>query len=87
MSVAKIEFPEHRENDRVKMGGLLDPRMGTVDRNFKCQSCGENMTDCPGHFGHIELSKPVYHAGLFSENMFLFSCNIYVLVLFFFVVL
>jgi DNA-directed RNA polymerase II subunit RPB1 len=65
MSVAKIEYPEHRENDRVKPGGLLDARMGTVDRNFKCQTCGENMTDCPGHFGHIELSKPVYHAGKF----------------------
>lgn len=37
--------------------------MGTIDRNFKCQTCGENMTECPGHFAHIELSKPVYHPG------------------------
>ena len=22
------------------------------------------QADCPGHFGHIELAKPVYHAGL-----------------------
>ncbi|KAJ3216817.1 DNA-directed RNA polymerase II subunit rpb1 [Dinochytrium kinnereticum] len=63
MSVVKIEFPEHRENDKVKPHGLLDARMGTVDRNFKCQTCGENMTDCPGHFGHIELAKPVFHGG------------------------
>lgn len=21
------------------------------------------MTDCPGHFGHIELAKPVFHPG------------------------
>ncbi|KAI8611776.1 hypothetical protein BC830DRAFT_1049601, partial [Chytriomyces sp. MP71] len=34
MSVAHIEYPEIRENDKIKPGGLLDPRMGTVDRNF-----------------------------------------------------
>lgn len=22
------------------------------------------MVDCPGHFGHIELARPVYHVGL-----------------------
>ena len=22
------------------------------------------QTDCPGHFGHVELARPVYHAGL-----------------------
>ncbi|KAJ3308936.1 DNA-directed RNA polymerase II subunit rpb1, partial [Blyttiomyces sp. JEL0837] len=74
MSVAKIEFPEHRENDRVKPGGLLDPRMGTVDRNFKCQTCGENMTDCPGHFGHIELAKPVYHGSFLKKIKKVLEC-------------
>ncbi|OAJ40276.1 hypothetical protein BDEG_24031 [Batrachochytrium dendrobatidis JEL423] len=63
MSVAKIEHFELMDNDRPKLGGLLDPRLGTIDRNFKCQTCGENMTDCPGHFGHIELAKPVFHQG------------------------
>ncbi|KAI9348768.1 DNA-directed RNA polymerase II largest subunit [Zopfochytrium polystomum] len=74
MSVAKIEYPEHRENDRVKPGGLLDARMGTVDRNFKCQTCGENMTDCPGHFGHIELAKPVYHPGFIKKIKKILEC-------------
>ncbi|KAJ3271822.1 DNA-directed RNA polymerase II subunit rpb1 [Terramyces sp. JEL0728] len=67
MSVALIEFPETMENDKPKHGGLLDPRMGTIDRNFKCQTCGESMTDCPGHFGHIEFAKPVYHAGYLKK--------------------
>ncbi|KAJ3190857.1 DNA-directed RNA polymerase II subunit rpb1 [Irineochytrium annulatum] len=58
MSVVKIEHPEHRVNDKIKEGGLLDARMGTIDRTFKCQTCGENMTDCPGHFGSIELVTP-----------------------------
>lgn len=35
--------------------------MGTTDREYKCRTCGEDMTDCPGHFGHLELAKPVRH--------------------------
>ncbi|KAI8912631.1 DNA-directed RNA polymerase II largest subunit [Gorgonomyces haynaldii] len=74
MSVAKIEFHETMENDRPKTGGLLDPRMGTIDRNFKCLTCGENMTDCPGHFGHIELSRPVFHAGFIKKIKKILEC-------------
>ncbi|ELU39216.1 RNA polymerase rpb1 domain-containing protein [Rhizoctonia solani AG-1 IA] len=62
-SVCKIEFPEVLEEGtgKVKTAGLMDPRLGTVDRNFKCQTCGEGMAECPGHFGHIELARPVFH--------------------------
>lgn len=63
MSVAKIEYPEAMENDSIKVGGVMDPRLGTIDRNFKCATCGEGMTECSGHFGHIELAKPVFHVG------------------------
>ncbi|KAH0590072.1 DNA-directed RNA polymerase II subunit rpb1 [Termitomyces sp. J132] len=65
VSVAKIEHPEVMDETthRPKMGGLMDPRMGTIDRNFKCQTCGEGMSECPGHFGHIELARPVFHPG------------------------
>jgi hypothetical protein len=51
---------------KPKLGGLMDPRMGTIDRNFKCQTCGEGMSECPGHFGHIELARPVFHPGIFN---------------------
>jgi len=65
ISVAKIEHPEVMDEatHKPKMGGLMDPRMGTIDRNFKCQTCGEGMSECPGHFGHIELARPVFHPG------------------------
>jgi DNA-directed RNA polymerase II subunit RPB1 len=68
MSVAKIEFPELYDEgtQKPRVGGLLDPRMGTIDRNYKCQTCGESMSECPGHFAHIELAKPVYHIGMFT---------------------
>jgi DNA-directed RNA polymerase II subunit RPB1 len=70
MSVAKIEYPELYDEgtQKPRVGGLLDPRMGTIDRNYKCQTCGESMAECPGHFAHIELAKPVYHIGMFYRN-------------------
>lgn len=66
MSVAKIEYAEliDEGTKRPKIGGLHDPRMGTINRNFKCQTCSEGMAECPGHFGHIELAKPVYLNGM-----------------------
>lgn len=63
MSVAKIEHPEIMENGHPKLGGLNDPRLGTNDRNYKCATCAGNMSECPGHFGHMELARPMYHIG------------------------
>ena len=77
-SVAKIEHPEVMDETthKPKLGGLMDPRMGTIDRNFKCQTCGEGMSECPGHFGHIELARPVFHPGayeFFLSNLILLT--------------
>ncbi len=57
---------------KPKTGGLMDPRLGTIDRNFKCQTCGEGMSECPGHFGHIELARPVFHPGEIIPSVYLF---------------
>lgn len=70
MSVAKIEYPETFEMGGTtasgalpKVGGLLDMRLGTADRAYRCATCGSSMFDCPGHFGHIELARPILHVG------------------------
>ena len=69
ISVAKIEYPETMDQTTKKPreGGLNDPRLGSIDRNFRCQTCGEDMAECPGHFGHIELAKPVFHIGFIAK--------------------
>ena len=33
----------------------------------RCQTCAGNMTECPGHFGHIDLAKPVFHPGFMTK--------------------
>ncbi|OSX68017.1 hypothetical protein POSPLADRAFT_1177028 [Postia placenta MAD-698-R-SB12] len=75
-SVAKIEFAEVMDETthKPKVGGLMDPRMGTIDRNFKCQTCGEGMSECPGHFGHIELARPVFHPGFIVKVKKILEC-------------
>ncbi|CCD22371.1 DNA-directed RNA polymerase II subunit RPB1 NDAI_0A02130 [Naumovozyma dairenensis CBS 421] len=69
ISVAKIRFPETMDETqtRAKIGGLNDPRLGSIDRNLKCQTCQEGMNECPGHFGHIDLAKPVLHVGFIAK--------------------
>ncbi len=43
--------------------GLMDLRLGVVDPGLRCKTCGARAGECPGHFGRIELSRPVIHVG------------------------
>jgi DNA-directed RNA polymerase II subunit RPB1 len=65
MSVVHIEYPEtiDEQTKRPRERGLNDPKLGSIEKAFKCATCDENMTECPGHFGHIELATPVFHIG------------------------
>ncbi|EJP70630.1 RNA polymerase Rpb1 [Beauveria bassiana ARSEF 2860] len=69
MSVAHILYPETMEENKTtpRDGGLNDPLLGSIDRQFKCKTCSQPMSECPGHFGHIELAKPVYHPGFIKK--------------------
>ncbi|CAO1406865.1 unnamed protein product [Diamesa tonsa] len=42
-------------------GGLYDVAMGPSSKNEICTTCHNDSRDCIGHFGHIELSMPVYN--------------------------
>lgn len=69
-----IHYPYTMEGGRPKLGGLMDPRQGVVERTAKCQTCAGNMTTCPGHFGHIELAKPVFHVGFLTKTVKILRC-------------
>ena len=60
-SVVEIVRHETYDKDTPVVKGLFDIRMGTTEMNKFCGTCGQNNINCPGHFGHMELSKPVYH--------------------------
>ncbi len=62
MSAVEITRPELYDNDGFPVeGGVMDPRLGVIDPGTRCRTCGNLMGDCTGHFGHIELVKPIVH--------------------------
>ncbi len=40
-------------------GGVMDPKLGVIDPGMRCRTCGGKLGECTGHFGYIELSRPV----------------------------
>ena len=62
------------EDGKPALGGLMDPRQGVLDRESRCLTCAGNIVDCPGHFGHIELSLPVFHIGFLLKTIKILRC-------------
>ena len=62
MSVAKIVTPELYDREGYPVdGGLMDIRMGVIDPGLRCKTCGQRLKECPGHFGFMDLARPVLH--------------------------
>ncbi len=71
MSVAKLIVPDTYNEDGYPIdGGLVDQRLGVIDPGLKCKTCGGRAKTCPGHFGHIELVRPVIHPE-FAKTIYL----------------
>ena len=49
-------------------GSLADPCLGVgaFDKNSTCDVCHQNNENCTGHFGHINLSIPIYNPFLLN---------------------
>ncbi|REE29017.1 DNA-directed RNA polymerase subunit A' [Methanothermobacter defluvii] len=64
MSVAQIVTPDTYNEDGYPIeNGLMDPRLGVTDPSLRCWTCGARGWECPGHFGSINLARPVIHVG------------------------
>jgi DNA-directed RNA polymerase subunit A' len=62
MGVVKIVTPELYDADGYPIdSSLMDLKMGVIDPGLRCRTCGEKVRECPGHFGYIELARPVLH--------------------------
>ncbi|KAL7268353.1 DNA-directed RNA polymerase III subunit C1 (rpo31) [Rhizina undulata] len=49
--------------------GALDGRMGISSKNGICDTCGEGLMNCNGHFGHVKLALPAFHIGYFKATV------------------
>ena len=67
-------FPDLYENNEPRKDGLADPRLGTVDINTVCPTCGFDTNFCPGHSGHMNLVEPFFHIGFRSHIKKFLDC-------------
>jgi len=54
--------------------GLFDARMGVTETGEICYTCNQKNTCCPGHFGHIELARPIYHYHFIQITLKILKC-------------
>jgi len=78
LSSARIHTPNTYDEDGYPVeGGLMDPRLGVIDPGIRCRTCGGRLGECKGHFGNIELVRPVIHVGYAKEiyNLLRMTCR------------
>ncbi|MEM2212508.1 MAG: DNA-directed RNA polymerase subunit A' [Candidatus Nezhaarchaeales archaeon] len=64
ISIGAIITPDTYDEDGTPIDtGLVSRRLGTIEPGKTCKTCGNSVGQCPGHFGHIELARPVIHVG------------------------
>jgi DNA-directed RNA polymerase beta' subunit len=73
-SVAEILSTDTYAGTEPIHGGLFDPRMGVTDHSKICTTCEQKNTFCPGHFGHIELAKPLFYIHYFDTIKKMLKC-------------
>lgn len=59
-SVVEVTIADTYDGTQPKDHGLFDPRMGVIDSKRTCLTDHYDRQICPGHFGHIKLSLPVF---------------------------
>ncbi|MBR9683015.1 DNA-directed RNA polymerase subunit A' [Candidatus Woesearchaeota archaeon] len=61
-AAVKIITPELYDKEGYPVdGGLIDTRLGVIDPGLRCKTCGGKLKECSGHFGYIELARPIVH--------------------------
>ncbi len=76
LAAAKVVTPELYDREGYPVdGGLMDIRLGVIDPGLRCKTCGGKLKECPGHFGYIELARPVIHVKLVRQIFDLLRLN------------
>ena len=73
-SVAEIINRDTYINNKPVLGGLFDPRMGTLEPGFICPTDGLDYIQTPGYFGHINLARPVFYIQYLTTIMKIMRC-------------
>ncbi|MFH1456135.1 MAG: DNA-directed RNA polymerase subunit A' [archaeon] len=62
MANVKVVTPELYDQEGYPVdGGLMDIHLGVIDPGLRCKTCNGKLKECLGHFGYVELARPVIH--------------------------
>jgi DNA-directed RNA polymerase subunit A' len=76
MAAAKVVTPELYDKEGYPVdGGLMDTRLGVIDPGLKCKTCGSKLKECIGHFGYIELARPIVHVKFIKIVLDMLRCT------------
>ena len=59
-SVVEVTTDKTYLSGQPAPNGVFDARFGVIENGKVCPTCKQTNQHCPGHFGHIELARPVY---------------------------
>ena len=76
MARSKIVTPELYDKEGYPVdGGLMDVRLGVIDPGLRCKTCGSKLKECIGHFGYIEIARPVIHINFVKIVHTMLQCS------------
>jgi DNA-directed RNA polymerase subunit A' len=59
-SVVEVTTDKTYQSGQPVPNGVFDSRFGVIENGKVCPTCKQTNQLCPGHFGHIELARPMY---------------------------
>ncbi|MBI4158748.1 DNA-directed RNA polymerase subunit A' [Candidatus Woesearchaeota archaeon] len=78
MASVKIVTPELYDKEGYPVdGGLMDIKLGVIDPGLRCKTCNCKLKECPGHFGYMDLARPVVHIKYVKQilNFLKYTCR------------
>lgn len=76
LAKAKVVTPELYDKEGYPVdGGLMDVRLGVIDPGLKCKTDGQRLKESLGHFGFIELARPIVHINFVDIVLDLLRCT------------
>src|SRR3989344_3541341 len=76
MATAKVVTPELYDKEGYPVdGGLMDIRLGVIDPGLRCKTDGQRLKESLGHFGYIELARPIIHIKLVPIVLNILRCS------------
>lgn len=74
ISKVNVIHPEAQKGGIVQEGGVMDKSMGSAEKDKACLTCSNDVSNCPGHTGHIDLKGQIYNPLFMNQIVEVLRC-------------